>query len=812
MKLRINWLLLVFVILAGTEHCAAWIPDDMLLRQERNVEVSVIDQIAKVRIRSRFYNPTSEAHSAREWFPVVEKAENVHVFVNAEGVDLIEFIGRARLDALADAAEEKQDVRFFRLGQTPWRRIFRTPEFTIKAGESLETVWEFSIPITQQEDFYGLEIFLDDGVEDESFQLEFSLATLHIIHHFWSPFLSDAMVDRSRFGIVALQQRSNFLPSENLKIIWSSKKNAVARFYMEGHEYIGHFQALPSAKYFPRVTIVLDSSGSMSDVWLHVQELLRFLLEHQTDRKFRVAISGSTSLEWIVGNENLFEENTSELRQKILEAVAWKTPLGKGDISSILSLVGQPQTEHLLIVFSDEEEIEPISGAAPVAVLQFFPKEKSSRWQQFATATQGVVQQAFRSVMGTYEAEELLQSVAEIREPLFASDVILQEAETELLPERLIPRFTSISPVFVGRISSKLEANINQTWFEWLPRYWAAARIAEELERGEKAHYFSTNSLDAILAVARTFGIHTSFFTSKTTREQLLKTLSESTEIWSVVENLWKKIILISDSDVHFVNGIPLWNESNIWRSFNFRNIVTPDKWVKIAPFSAAQRQLFVLFPEIFAEPFGVAQNIEFCTFFRCFSVVSSGREEALPSDRAFIRDFDPNHWALPFIIELIHKNILEPELNGKLHLERAVSRGDFARMLMEDSYGKNFPRVTLPPQFTDISNGERFFDAIQFLAAKGVLSGYEDGTVRPMQDLSRGEAVKILLAMKDIVPEKINFSMDPVFSDTIGWERPWVEEAVRRGIVHGYGDGMFRPHEPLSRAAAAKVIVQGRK
>jgi len=812
MNRHMYWLLLVFAVLAGAEHCAAWIPEDLLIRQERSVEISIVEQSAQVRIRSRFYNPTTEALSVQEWFPVAEGTQGVHVFVDAEGIDVVEFVERARLDALADAVEQKRDVRFFRLAEDPWTRIFRTTDISIEAEETVEIVWEFSVPIAKQGDFSGLEIFLDDGVQDELFQIEFSLATLNQIRHFWSPFFAEATIDRSPFGIVALQQRSEFVSPENIRVIWSSVEDPVARFYMEGYEYIGHFRALPPAQYFPRVTVLLDASGSMSDVWLHVQELLRFLLEHQEDRTFRVAITGSESLEWIAGNEETFEENTSQLRQKILEAVAWETPLGKGNIMSALSQVGQPKTEHLLVVFSDEEDIDLIPDAAPVAVLQFFPKEKSSKWKQFAAATRGVVQQAFRSIMGTHEAEKLLDSIEEIREPLFSSDVVLQEREKELLPKRFIPQVVSISPLFVGRVSSGFKTNTNQTWFEWLPRYWASARIAEELEEGTRAEHYSTASLDAILAVARTFGIHTLFFTSETTRKQLHESLLKSEDTWSVVESLWKNTSLLSNASIRFVNGIPLWRESDsIWRSFNFRDRVTPNKWVKIAPFSEAQRQLFVLFPDFFSEPFGVSDEVEFCTLFRCFSVVLDGRVGALPSDRSFVRDFDPNHWGIPFVADLVDKNILQPELNGKLHLDRAVSRGDFVQMLVTDTYGENFQRINRPNQFTDVSEEQESFDAIQFLAAMDVVGGYEDGTFQPMKSLSRGEAVKILLAADGITPEGINPGVGSIFPDTIGWERPWVEEAVQRGIVSGYGDGTFRPHAPLTRAAAAKVIVQGR-
>ena len=813
MNYRRNGFWLIFVgLLVCTGNCVAWIPNAALVREERSLEVSVFQQEAHIRIRSRFQNPTKEDLVVRSWFPFSEEAKNIHVFANAEGLSLTEFKNQARLDALADAAELEQDVRFFRLGDTPWTRVFRTENIFISAEDSLELVWEYVLPLQRQSDFEGIEIFLNDGVSDGIFQIEFSLVTAKQMRHFWSPFLAEAIINRSESGMVALQQKSEFLAAENFRVMWSEKEDPKAQFYVDGYLYIGHFCALPPPQEFSNVTILLDASGSMSDVWLHVQELLRFLLEHQENRRFRVAIAQLGSKEWIVGGENSFKENTSELRQKILETVSWKSPVGKGNISEILSEIGQPKDKHLLIIFSDEEEILVPNDSAPVAVLQFFSTESSSSWRELAMATRGVFQKAFRSIMGTYEAEKLLHSVDSLREPLQASDIILREKEGEVFPTQLVPQFSSISPVFIGRKFSVLQTNVENSWFEWFPKYWATMNIAQKLEKGQRANSFSIGTLDAILAVARTFGVHTSLFTSETTRNQLRKNLLDQ-NIWGIVENLWKRNRFFVSAEVCLMDGIPLWHESdNVWRMFNFREKVTSNRWVKISPFSAAQRQLFVLFPEIFAKPFGVDANVEFCTFFRCFSVVPGGRTDALPSDRAFVRDFDPSHWAIPFVVDLVEKGILEPELNGKLHLDRAISRGEFVEMLVLDTYGFNFSKTSSVHEFTDLHFGDSFFDTVQFLTKKGVIRGYEDESFRPMQDLSRAEAVKILLATEEIIPTKIDLAVEPMFTDTIGWERQWVEEAARRGIVQGYEDGTFRPQVALTRAEAAKVIVQSRK
>jgi hypothetical protein len=801
------------LMLASVRDCDAWVPNENVVRTERTVEITVIENEANIRIRSLYKNPTEEPLSVKAWMPVAHEEGEVKSFINVEGQALHFFSGRARLDALADAAEAQKDARFFRLAAAPWKRVLRTPEFTIPAGETTQVVWDYTAPVLQQEGFTGIEVFLDDGVTDDLFQSEFSVATQKSLQHFWAPVLEDAIISRSGQGLVALHQIANFSPTQNLRILWSSEENPAATFFAGGYKYIAHFRTLPPAQEFQNVTLLLDTSGSMSDVWTHAQELLRFLLEHQETRSFRVVFVGEDGLEWLVGNDETFEANSRELQKKVLESVSWKTPIGKADINGVLSRLNKPAENHVVMVFSDEEHISIPESGAPVSTLQFFPASKSTAWKKVALATKGIVQRAFRSIWGTKEAEEFLSSIEDRRQPLFANDIELQEGEHDLLPsESFTPVSTVISPLFVGRVASDIRSNETHSFFDWLPHYWARMRIVEILEKGKREHSYSTESLDAVLAIARTFGLRSQFFTHMTSRGELLQTLSQSEDVWLVVEKMWKTSAFLQEAGVRLREGLSLWkDEKNVWRSFDFYDRVSPERWVKIAPFSSAQRQLFVLFPEVFAQPFGFGSEVEFCSLFRCFSVVKEGRSDPVPSDRAFVRDFDPNHWAVPFVVDLVQKNILEPELNGKLHLDRAISRAEFAEMIVFDTYGKGFKRELMIPQFTDLLPGEDGFDAVQLLVHRGIIKGYPDGTFRPKQDLTRAEAMKILLALKNVSLAEIKVGEMPLFPDTLGWERSWVEEAVRRNIVSGYADGTFQPHKPLTRAAAAKIIVQGR-
>jgi len=108
--------------------------------------------------------------------------------------------------------------------------------------------------------------------------------------------------------------------------------------------------------------------------------------------------------------------------------------------------------------------------------------------------------------------------------------------------------------------------------------------------------------------------------------------------------------------------------------------------------------------------------------------------------------------------------------------------------------------------KFEDVEGD--YEEAIDTLVALGVISGYEDGTFRPNQVVTRAEMAKLIveiLGYGDLVSgAKSNFA------DTQGhWADPWIAIASGRGLVLGDGDGNFRPNDPVSYDEAITMIIR---
>ena len=131
---------------------------------------------------------------------------------------------------------------------------------------------------------------------------------------------------------------------------------------------------------------------------------------------------------------------------------------------------------------------------------------------------------------------------------------------------------------------------------------------------------------------------------------------------------------------------------------------------------------------------------------------------------------------------------------------------------------------------FSDVPPEHQYYDAIEFLKVRDVISGYEDGTFRPEGTINRAEAMKIVVRGYDKwmneevdytgveeagttdegTTDETNFEQPkPVFSDIADeWFAPYVLRAYEKGIVSGYSDGTFRPGNNINKAESLKIIL----
>ena len=108
---------------------------------------------------------------------------------------------------------------------------------------------------------------------------------------------------------------------------------------------------------------------------------------------------------------------------------------------------------------------------------------------------------------------------------------------------------------------------------------------------------------------------------------------------------------------------------------------------------------------------------------------------------------------------------------------------------------------------FHDVGKDSEYFEAIQFLKKRNVISGYPDGTFKPDAVVSRVESLKFIL--EGINSDLVSGSSLP-FPDTPAreWYSGYVATAFNRSIVNGYPDKTFRPANTVNRAEFLKMLL----
>ena len=106
---------------------------------------------------------------------------------------------------------------------------------------------------------------------------------------------------------------------------------------------------------------------------------------------------------------------------------------------------------------------------------------------------------------------------------------------------------------------------------------------------------------------------------------------------------------------------------------------------------------------------------------------------------------------------------------------------------------------------FSDLSGYEWCRDAVNELAARGVIAGDGDGSFRPSNAITREEMLKMLLAAFEIYDgiASVEF-LDVRVTD---WFYPYVATAYKLGFIKGMGDGRFGAGEAITRQDMAVMV-----
>lgn len=109
---------------------------------------------------------------------------------------------------------------------------------------------------------------------------------------------------------------------------------------------------------------------------------------------------------------------------------------------------------------------------------------------------------------------------------------------------------------------------------------------------------------------------------------------------------------------------------------------------------------------------------------------------------------------------------------------------------------------------FPDVPATKHFAKAVNELAERNIIGGYPDGTFKPGNNITRGQAAAIIAKMINLDMKDVK---NPGYKDVStknGYYKA-IAAMSKEGIIGGYGDGRYGPNDPITRGQMASIIVK---
>lgn len=179
----------------------------------------------------------------------------------------------------------------------------------------------------------------------------------------------------------------------------------------------------------------------------------------------------------------------------------------------------------------------------------------------------------------------------------------------------------------------------------------------------------------------------------------------------------------------------------------------------------------------------------------------------AVPEVPAPSNDFT-GHWAETAIQHMVDARIITGYEDGTFRPNNPITRAEFSTIVAK-AYG--YTSTDGAPAFTDVRSGDWHYSHVTALTAKGILKGVSDDQFAPNAQLTRQDmAVIIARIIADKGLALVTTNTASQFADaeqTAAYARDAVTLLCEKGIMNGVSDTAFAPMGNATRAEVATII-----
>lgn len=171
------------------------------------------------------------------------------------------------------------------------------------------------------------------------------------------------------------------------------------------------------------------------------------------------------------------------------------------------------------------------------------------------------------------------------------------------------------------------------------------------------------------------------------------------------------------------------------------------------------------------------------------------------------------NHWAKDAVNDMGSRMVIDGVGGGFFHPDRDITRAEFAAIIVR-ALGLQLENGA--STFSDVKEFDWFSSAINTAQSYNLINGFEDGTFRPNDKITREQAMVILSKAMAITGLKAKLpapSADAALfpymdaADVSAWSQSSIVDGLQAGIVSGRSGTVLAPKDYITRAEVAVMV-----
>ena len=160
-------------------------------------------------------------------------------------------------------------------------------------------------------------------------------------------------------------------------------------------------------------------------------------------------------------------------------------------------------------------------------------------------------------------------------------------------------------------------------------------------------------------------------------------------------------------------------------------------------------------------------------------------------------------HWAESAITYWQDNGLISGYEDGTFKPDKSITRAEFAVMLNKALGFVDKGNVS----FSDVKAGDWYYDAVAIAVEAGYCSGYEDGTFKPNETITRAEAAVMIALAKNLVKNETVITKFTDITNIPLWAKDYVGAVVNAGFMSGRPNGTFDATNTITRAEAVSSL-----